>query len=282
MPDINDVKCFWEKTPLFAEEAVCEEGTKEWFLEHERVIESDCMPDKGQFEYVMGEWISADAHILDVGCGPGYWVRRFLRHGFQYVSACDLTYRAVDLTKKSLQIFGLTTRGQIVQGNAESLPFDDASIDHLNCQGVIHHTPNTEECLVEFHRVLKPKGTLCFSVYYRNVFLRHPVLLHLIQETAGLFLGLKGRGREGLVREAINAEDLVRRYDGSENPIGKAYTKAETLALLSFRGGKLFKPIHLERFFFPARAFPFRIPAGLHRFFCRHAGLLIAVKAVKI
>jgi SAM-dependent methyltransferase len=282
MADINDVECFWNRTPLFVGEASFEEGTKEWFLEHEHVIETDCIPDKKQFEFFMGEWISTDAHILDVGCGPGYWVRRFLRRGYFYISACDLTPRSVELTKKSLQAFGLTTKGQIVQGNAESLPFDDASFNHVNCQGVIHHTPNTEQCLAEFHRVLKPKGTLCFSVYYRNVFLRHQILLRLVQGTAGLFIGLKGRGRERLVREALKAEDLVRRYDGSDNPIGKAYTKAEILALMSFGERQLFEPLHIERCFFPARAFPFRIPTVLHQFLCRHAGLMIDVQAVKV
>jgi SAM-dependent methyltransferase len=209
-------------------------------------------------------------------------VRRFLRRGNSYVSACDLTPRAVELTKKSLDIFGLTTMGQIVQGNAEDLPFDDASFDHVNCQGVIHHTPNTERCVVEFHRVLKPNGTLCFSVYYRNVFLRHPTLLRLMQVTAGFGMGLKGRGRERLVKEASTAEDLVRRYDGLDNPIGKVYTREEMLALLCCDGRQLFKSLHVERHFFPARALPFRIPKALHKFLSRHAGLLIAVQAVKI
>lgn len=208
-------------------------------------------------------------------------MRHFLRKGIQNVSACDLTPQAIALTQKGLKEFALSTQGKIIEGNAENLPFAAQSFDHVNCQGVIHHTPDTEKCVAEFHRVLKPGGTVCFSVYYKNLALRNPAILRMIQHIFGS-VGLKGRGRDRMIKDATSANDLVRLYDGADNPIGKAYTKGEALALLTYQGQKLFEVTGVRRFFFPARALPVPLPKWLHRLLDRHAGLLIIIKARKV
>ena len=198
---LDMVKNFWNAHPLFTDEASEEPGTKEWFLAHEAIINSDCLP-AGKPDAIFMEALHLGMDICDIGCGPGYWVRHFLRQGFLRVSACDLTPAAIALTRRSLELFGLHTKGEIVEGNAECLPFPDASFDHINCQGVIHHTPDTEQCIREFFRVLRPGGTVCFSVYYKNIILRHPMLLRLVSSIAGNSIALKGRGREHLLQHA--------------------------------------------------------------------------------
>ncbi len=279
MPNINDVKKFWNTNPLFQDEGQSDVGSRHWFEHHEAVYKKDCIPNQETFDFITSD-IQPTAKILDVGCGPGFWVRHLLQN-YPHVSACDLTPRAVELTKQSLSLFNLSTTGNIIEGNAEELPFEAASFDHINCQGVIHHTPNTQKCVAEFHRVLKPGGTVCFSVYYKNFILRNPLLLKVIKNFSGR-VGLKGRGRESMVKNAQSVNDLVRLYDGSDNPIGKAYTKNETLSLLNYQGIQLFTPIDTLRFFFPARALPIRIPLTLHRFLDRKMGLMIIVRATKI
>lgn len=189
---VEDVRRFWSNNPLFSGEGAAEPGTRDWFQEHERVYVEDCFAG-GEPDPIFFKGISTQARILDVGCGPGFWVRYFLRHGYENVSACDLTQTAVDLTEKSLELFGL--RAHVAIGNAEDLPYASKCFDHVNCQGVIHHTPNTIQCVREFHRVLKKDGTVCFSVYHRNFLLRHPGILRVFSMVAGSFIGLKGRGR---------------------------------------------------------------------------------------
>ncbi|MBQ4568190.1 MAG: class I SAM-dependent methyltransferase [Desulfovibrio sp.] len=206
---ITTVRDFWDSNPLFAGEGAGEPGTRPWFEQHERVLAADCLADERALSFVTQD-VRKDACILDVGCGPGFWVRFFLRRGFQRVWACDLTPQAVRLTRTSLDIFGLRTEGTIQEGNAEQLPYEDATFDHVNCQGVIHHTPDTEQCVREFFRVLKPGGTVCFSVYYKNFILRHPALFRTVQRALSSLVGLKGRGREAMLRDAKNAEDMVR------------------------------------------------------------------------
>ena len=213
--------------------------------------------------------------ILDVGCGPGFWVRNYARRGFTNIHACDLTERAVDITKTSLEQFGLKAIVRI--GNAEDLPYEDESFDYLNCQGVIHHTPNTRKCINEFFRVLKDNGHLVFSVYYRNVFLRNQLLLKVLSLILSKSLGLKGRGREILLSSG-NQDEIVRIYDGMDNPIGKSFTKREVLGMAQDGG---FRVLESARLYFPKRALPFPLPQLLHRFLHSHFGLMIALACQK-
>jgi ubiquinone/menaquinone biosynthesis C-methylase UbiE len=59
---------------------------------------------------------------------------------------------------------------EIVQGDAESLPFADESFDRVSSNGVLHHTPDMPAALREIHRVLAPGGEARVIVYNRNSF----------------------------------------------------------------------------------------------------------------
>jgi SAM-dependent methyltransferase len=269
---IDDVRRFWNGSPLFVGEGREAPGTREWFDEHERVYVRDCLA--GKAPSIFTDDVALDARIVDVGCGPGFWVRYFARRGFTRVVACDLTMAAVELTTRSLHLFGLHAAVNV--GNAEALPYVDGSADHVNCQGVLHHTPSPRRAVEEFARVLAPDGTLCISVYYRNWLLRRPWAVRLVAKLFGRFVGLAGRGRESILSSG-DADEIVRMYDGQDNPIGRAYTGAEVRRLVS----GLFEVERVERFYFPARALAVRVPPRLHRWLSRRLGLMIIVRARK-
>lgn len=263
---IDDVRRFWSEHPLFTGEGAATTGTREWFEEHEAVYLKDCLA--GQPPAIFTDGVAPTARVLDVGCGPGFWVRYFARRGYLDITACDLTQSAVDLTNRSLELFGLTAT--VTVGNAEKLPFADASFDHVNCQGVIHHTPRPQAAVREFARVLRPGGTACVSVYHRNLLLRRPRLLQWVSRLFSRSVGLPGRGRESLLASG-DAAEIVRMYDGSDNPIGRAYTEAEFRKLL----GADFIVDRVEWFYFPARALALPLPVVVHRWLSRHFGLMI-------
>jgi SAM-dependent methyltransferase len=271
---IEDVTRFWESNPLFSGEGIHEVGSKPWFVEWEQVYTVDCFAGR-QPEAIYSRGLSPESRILDVGCGPGFWVRYFLRRGFPHVSACDLTRKALELTRHSLALFDLPTC-HLQVGNAEALPYDAGTFDHVNCQGVIHHTPETAQCVREFHRVLKPGGTVCFSVYHKNFILRSRWLLKLISKALSGTVKLEGRGREALLADP-RAEEIVRRYDGIDNPVGKAFTRSEVAAMCA----GMFDILETRMFFFPARALPVKISPVLHRWLHDHFGLLIVVRCRK-
>ncbi len=271
VPTLEDVRAFWEANPLFAGEAHGVPGTREFFDEFERTT---LFEHSGSVAPIFLRDVQQGKAVLDVGCGVGFWVGQFCRRGAT-VSACDLTERAVEITRKRLELFGL--QAEVRQGNAERLPYADQTFDHVNCQGVIHHTPNASACVNEFFRVLRPGGTLCVSVYYKTLALRSGLLFKAITALGRPLLHLRGRGRENMMA-APTPEELVRLYDGAANPLGIAYSKGALRRLLANH----FAVLECERFAFPRRALPIRIGDGLHRWLSNRLGLMIVFRCRKL
>jgi ubiquinone/menaquinone biosynthesis C-methylase UbiE len=207
--------------------------------------------------------------ILDLGCGIGFWITEFAMRGFRHLVAADLTPQALEITRRRLAFHGVDA--ELREENAEALSFADASFDHVNCQGVIHHTPEPEKAVAEIARVLKPGGTASISVYYRNPILRlWPFLRWAGYPLARLGGGLKGRGRERIFLER-SVDEIVRLYDGADNPIGKSYSRADFVSML----GRHLVVEETFVHFFPARALPVRLPRWLHRWLDGHLGFMI-------
>src|SRR5439155_23886695 len=52
---------------------------------------------------------------------------------------------------------------ETVAGDAEGLTLPDESFDLVFGHAVLHHLPDLERAFAEFHRVLRPGGTLVFA-----------------------------------------------------------------------------------------------------------------------
>lgn len=108
---------------------------------------------------------TAGMRVLEVGCGQGIDLVRYARAGAR-ATAIDLTPRHVELARLHLAALGLAA--EVVQGDAERLPFPDATFDRVSSTGVLHHTPGMEAAIREILRVLKPGGEARLLVYNRN------------------------------------------------------------------------------------------------------------------
>lgn len=270
---IDDVRAFWEANPLFAGESSFPTGSREFFEEHSFVYEQDCFA--GRIDSRIFPDGSNREKALDLGCGPGFWTIELARNGVKKIIAADLTQNAILLTRKRAIIYGVEIETSLQ--NAERLSFEDSSFSHVNCQGVIHHTPDTEACVREIARVLRPGGTALISVYYKNLFLRSwPILRYAARVLLAFGAGMKGRGRENIYG-ADDINEIVRLYDGARNPIGKAYSRSEFRQMLS----RHFETEDIFFHFFPARSLPFRIPNWLHRFLDKRFGFMIFAKCRK-
>lgn len=116
--------------------------------------------------------VRAGASVLDVGCGTGRWLRRYLEMGFNPMG--------VDATPPMLRL--ARERGTAVPmtaGQAQHLPFADARFDCVSDITVVQHIPTAfqSEALSEMVRVLKPAGRLILMELIRgegsHVFPRH-------------------------------------------------------------------------------------------------------------
>lgn len=249
-------------------------GSRDFFEEHARVYTEDCFA--GEFDEKTIPSVPTEAKVLDLGCGPGFWVIQLIQRGIVSLVAADLTENALQLARKRVEAYGCGCV-EFSRQNAEQLTFASESFDHVNCQGVIHHTPNTEGCVAEIARVTKSGGTACISVYYKNFFIRNWGILSWIGKIVNMVGGgLKGRGRESIYA-TTDTNEIVRLFDGAENPIGKAYSRKEFVTMLEphFTIEQTF--LH----FFPARSLPFPLPKILHRLLDRILGFMIYASLIK-
>ncbi|MEO6247169.1 MAG: class I SAM-dependent methyltransferase [Sphingomicrobium sp.] len=151
--------------------------------------------------------------VLEIGVGMGSDHEQFARAGAD-LSGIDLTPRAVDHTRRRLSLAGLHSDLQV--GNAEALPFAEASFDHVYSWGVLHHSPDTPKAIAEAMRVLRPGGTFAMMVYNK-------------WSLVGLMLWARyglARGRPLTSLASIYANYL-------ESPGTKAYTPSEALRMVA-------------------------------------------------
>ncbi|MGH3072154.1 MAG: class I SAM-dependent methyltransferase [Gaiellaceae bacterium] len=211
----------WTADPCGSSIAEGEPGSRTYF---ENLV-------RGRFEY--GPWMpealgydeTRGLRVLDVGCGQGIDVYRYAVAGAT-ATGIDLTPRHVELAQAHLEAMGLAAN--VVQGDAEQLPFADASFDRVSSNGVLHHTPDMPAALREIRRVLAPGGEARVIVYNRNSF--HYWLTQVLYEGV-----LKG----GLVKERSMAGVLSRGVEYSSigaRPLVRVYSPRQLRRLMAGAG----------------------------------------------
>ncbi|MBI2620463.1 MAG: class I SAM-dependent methyltransferase, partial [Ignavibacteriales bacterium] len=204
---------------------------------------------------------AAGKSVLEVGCGLGTDLLQFARAGARVVGV-DLTPASVVLVQRR---FALEMRaGNVLVADAENLPFSDGSYDTVYSFGVLHHTPHTQKAIDEIYRVLKPGGEAIVMLY-------HKMSLHVMLGVPLYRLfGSHKRSHLGITA------DWIRRYDGTENPLGKAYSRREARSMFSRFGQVdlvLCDPIR--------RRFPAAVNWMSQHLFARILGFYMIIRAHK-
>jgi ubiquinone/menaquinone biosynthesis C-methylase UbiE len=216
---LNDrVRSWWNDHPFNYFVGV-EEGSWAYFRNVDRKF-LKWMPYMQQGGYpFLTNFVDMDGlkgkRVLDIACGTGVLTEQFVRMGAD-VTAIDLTPKAVELTKKRLALYGL--QANVVEADAQKLPFPDASFDFVCAWGCLMHMPQTEQAIAEIFRVLKPGGRMLAMMYYRNsIHLRY-----CIQLGRGI---LRGKYLQ------YDDQSLINRYtDGAHvggNQLARFYTKPQ-------------------------------------------------------
>jgi len=212
--DIGSVKAFWEQNPVAAEAIEDELGTVGYFQAFDALREADECEPYAISDAIHGYSTSKGLRVLDVGCGNGYVLFQYARHGAE-VAGVDLTRTAIELSRKRFALGGLSGDFREVDGN--SLPFTDNCFDIVCSMGVLHHISNPRPMADEMFRVLKPGGRLIAMLYHRYSW-KNLVLLRLRR----LF---DPRHRGKTQQEALNMND------GEECPLALVYSRKEAAAL---------------------------------------------------
>ncbi len=109
-----------------------------------------------------------DKICLDAGCGGGRFVVALANLGAKKVYGIDISREAIGHGRKRAAERGFSENTEFMEASVLHLPFGDNTFDYVLSSGVIHHTPNPYKGFQELVRVLKPGGTLFFSVYGRG------------------------------------------------------------------------------------------------------------------
>jgi ubiquinone/menaquinone biosynthesis C-methylase UbiE len=138
---------WWRKNP-----SACPYGQRFWLQPPRPVITAARLRDV--LEPVSGE------RVLEVGPGTGYYaipMARWLGNG--QLDVFDIQQVMLDHTMGRAEEEGLHN---IVpaQGDAQRLPYEDATFDAAYLATVLGEIPNLEQALRELARVLKPGGRL--------------------------------------------------------------------------------------------------------------------------
>ncbi|MCX5970559.1 MAG: class I SAM-dependent methyltransferase [Coprothermobacterota bacterium] len=101
--------------------------------------------------------------VVDVGCGPGLLVEAIaLRYPALRLVGVDIAAPMVARACESAAASGLARQVSFRVGDAQSLPFSDASVDFLVSTLSLHHWPDPVAALAEARRVLRPGGQFLF------------------------------------------------------------------------------------------------------------------------
>lgn len=109
----------------------------------------------------------AGIEVLDVACGTGVVALSAARMGAS-VRGIDLTPELVQRARENAALMRLQASFQ--EGDAESLPFPDATFDVVVSQFGHMFAPRAEVATREMLRVLKPGGTLAFATWPPELF----------------------------------------------------------------------------------------------------------------
>jgi SAM-dependent methyltransferase len=101
--------------------------------------------------------------VLDVGCGTGVVALTAWRAGGQ-VTGLDLTPALLEHAKENATVAGIKDIAW-KEGDAEALPFPDASFDVVVSQFGHIFAPRADVAIREMLRVLKPGGRIAFSTW---------------------------------------------------------------------------------------------------------------------
>ena len=88
-------------------------------------------------------------HIVDLGCGPGFYTRALRERGAEVVP--------VDNDAEELALAGDPPEGAVI-ADATKLPFEDGSVQGVLCSNMLEHTADAEAVVAEIARVLRPGG----------------------------------------------------------------------------------------------------------------------------
>ena len=125
-----------------------------------RIPEADAFVDRQLKRIEPFFPLSPPARVLDVGAAQGVWLTALAKRGFQAVGV-EPWEAAIEVSHELSKQTGMQL--DIRPGVAESLPFEDESVDFVHAYSVMEHVDDPDQVWPEVFRVLRRPGAFLFS-----------------------------------------------------------------------------------------------------------------------
>lgn len=143
--------------------------------------------------------IETGGELLDIGCGTGLFIRRYLKHGGN-VTGIDISSGMIH---RAIPFFPTV---KFVVGNAENLPFKSESFDSISSLLAFSYLTKPEQTVKDCLRVLRPGGRMAVCTLGKNVFTSSLPALFVIGEK----MKIRRVGVGTFVEHYYSAEEMYR------------------------------------------------------------------------
>jgi SAM-dependent methyltransferase len=123
------------------------------------------------FVRLLDRSISADARVLDVGCGTGQ-MALYLARAERVVVGADMTRPSLTLGAAAARRFDLPGV-RFVETDLRTAGLAPGSFDVVFSSGVLHHTPDPRAAFASVVPLVRPGGVIVLGLY--NAFARMPL-----------------------------------------------------------------------------------------------------------
>jgi len=123
-----------------------------WWYRSRRELITDMVARAGRLSGGCG---ALKMKILDVGCGTGLNSQAFEEFGEVY---------GLDMSEEALEFSKSRGKSDLIRAYADHLPIKDDTFDVLCALDLLEHVEDDIGAIREFHRVLKPGGSLILTV----------------------------------------------------------------------------------------------------------------------
>lgn len=175
--------------------------------------------------------VSPDSRLLDLGCGYGRTLIELSRRGFRRLIGADFSSAMLRRARQGGLAAGLAA------ASAGALPFRDGVFDAVLAVALFTCIPDLEaqdRAATEIHRVLRPGGVLCASLFLLNRDARNRERYHRLASPGSQDWGLFQLEPEGLLRH--HALGRLRRLFGKFNWLEADVQRFDTMGGHSSRG----------------------------------------------
>jgi arsenite methyltransferase len=159
--------------------------------------------------------IARGQRLLDVASGDGATARLLVRELGVEAVGVDYGASAVAAAGAAARAEALSQQVSFVQGDAEALPFEDASFDAAICECSLCTFPDKAAAAREIARVLRPGGAAVIADVTADPERLHPLLRSAAARMACVADALPLEGYERLLSEAGLAPVASERADGA-------------------------------------------------------------------